>query len=149
MDLKCVTSPLCGKSLCGVNQTFGLVPLDGSALGPIAVQTTGAGDNQTSMCTSGSGGQDSVVDFQLPGTTDLTIQWGQIGRHDFTIFPDGGSLMACDAQSAVACIHAADQRTGSQTISRLPKGKYHLVVDADTAGDEGGVLLQISGIGSP
>ena len=106
-------------------------------------------DNQTSMCTSGSGGEDVVVDFELPGTTDLTVGWRQFGRHDFTIFPAAGSFSACDALPTVACIHAADQGIGAQVVSRLPKGKYHLVIDADTAGDEGSLLLAISGTASP
>ena len=73
-------------------------------------------------------------------------QWGQLGRHDFTLFADDGALLACDAGAAIACIHAADQQTGTTVLTGLPKGSYHLVVDADTPGDEGGVLLRLSGL---
>ena len=49
------------------------------------------------MCTSAPGGQDAVVDFQLPALADLTVQWAQAGNHALAIFADGGMLLACRA----------------------------------------------------
>jgi hypothetical protein len=148
MDLKCVTSPLCAKFACRADQSLGLLPLNGSPLS-VAVQTSTAGDDQRIMCTSGAGGQDAVIDFQVPGTADLTLQWAQAGSHDFGLFADDGRLFACDAGAAIACVSGAGQATGTQVIPRVPPGPYHLVIDADAAGTEGGVVLQISGVNSP
>jgi hypothetical protein len=39
--------------------------------------------------------------------------------------------------------------TGSYQLIGLAQGKYYLVVDADTASSEGGVILQLSGTPSP
>jgi hypothetical protein len=42
-----------------------------------------------------------------------------------------------------------DQSTGTITLNALAGGKYHLIVDADKAGAEGGVVLQLSGTPAP
>jgi hypothetical protein len=151
-DLKCVTSPLCTKFACRATQSLGLIPLNGQFLPPVSVTTSMSGDNYTSTCTGGMGGQDADVDFQLPGTTDLTIEWAQLGgknvNHDLSIFADQGPLTACDAGTPVACVPTNGQLNGQQIISGLPAGKYHMVVDADTAGDEGVVALVVSGVSS-
>jgi len=39
--------------------------------------------------------------------------------------------------------------TGMHTFTKLPGGRYHLVVDADAPGKEGGVVLQFSAVASP
>jgi hypothetical protein len=148
MDPQCVTSPLCGQFACRADKSIGLLPLDGSPVA-VAVQTTGAGDKESIGCTSGKGGQDADIDLQLPATTDLTIEWAQIGSHDIALFTDEGALFACDAGMSVACIPAAGQTFGQTVVSGVPAGRYHLIVDADTAGTEGGMALQISGVKSP
>jgi hypothetical protein len=147
-DLKCVTSPLCTAFACHPDDNIGILPLNGV---PVLVneRTTSAGDNQQVMCTTGTGGQDAVVDFELPGTADVTFEWGQVGSHALAVFANDGTLFACDAGAAIACIPTGGQRTGQQTVARIPAGRYHLVIDADAAGSEGAVLLQISGVNSP
>jgi hypothetical protein len=39
--------------------------------------------------------------------------------------------------------------TGLHTFLALPGGRYHLVVDADAPGKEGGVVLQLSAVATP
>jgi hypothetical protein len=147
-DRKCVTSPLCAKFACRPDKPLGLLPLDGS-LQSVAVETTMAGDDQHMTCASAPGGQDAVVDFQLPAKADVTIEWAQVGSHVLALYTDDGVLLACDAGTLVTCIPSAGQTTGMQTLKALAAGKYHLVVDADKPGSEGGVALQISGVLSP
>ena len=48
-------------------------------------------------CASAAGGQDGVIDFQVPATADVTMQWAQVGDHDFALYDDEGMLLACDA----------------------------------------------------
>jgi hypothetical protein len=147
-DRKCVTSPLCTQFACRPDSSLGLLPLNGVPV-QVGAQTVMAGDDQQTMCASGSGGQDSDIDFELPGTADLLIQWAQFGSHDFELFANDGALFACDAGASLACITTNGLATGQQTIPRVPAGRYHLVVNADTAGAEGFVGLRISGVNSP
>ena len=39
--------------------------------------------------------------------------------------------------------------TGMHVFSALPPGRYHLVVDADRPGKEGGVVLQLRRVAPP
>jgi len=145
-DLKCVAEPSCATLACRTQDTFGLLPLDGSPK-TIVVQTSkGMDDQRTAACTSEPGGQDTVVDFQLPATADVTIQWAQQGNHALAVYSDRGTLLPCDAGTARACIATMGELTGSQVLKALPMGRYHLVVDADHPGSEGGVVLQLSGV---
>jgi hypothetical protein len=145
-DRKCVTSPECEKLACRADQTVGLLPLDGTP-SSVVVQTSGAGNNATeTTCVSQPGGQDADVDFQLPATADLTLDWAQAGNHDFALYPDEGMLFACEATAPVACVPSAGAASGSKVFSGLPAGPYHLVVDADAPGDEGGVVVQLSAV---
>jgi hypothetical protein len=148
-DPKCVTDASCAKFACRADQNAGLLPLDGTPTS-VAVQTAMAGDDQKhTSCVSAPGGQDAVVDFQLPALADLTIQWAQVGNHDFAIYDNQGSLLACDAGTQRACLASMGMATGMQTFPALPGGRYHLVVDADQPGKEGGVVLQFSAVASP
>jgi hypothetical protein len=148
-DLKCVTSPVCQKFACRPDQSLGLLPLNGS-LSSVVVQTSMAGDDQThTMCVSAPGGQDAVVDFQLPNKTDLTMEWAQVGNHDFALYTDGGALLSCEAGTSIACVTSGGAATGTKVFTGLASGKYHLVVDADHPGAEGGVVLQFSAAASP
>ena len=36
-----------------------------------------------------------------------------------------------------------------RALRSLPSGRYHLVVDADRPGGEGGVVLQLSAVAAP
>ena len=147
-DRKCVTSPICSKFACHPDRALGVLPLDGMPEA-VAVETTMAGDDQQMTCASGKGGQDAVVDFQLPAKADVTIEWAQVGNHVLALYNNDGSLLACDAGALITCIASANLTTGTQVVAGLPAGKYHLVIDADKAGTEGGVALHISGVISP
>jgi hypothetical protein len=148
-DRKCVTSPECAKLACRPDQNLGLLPLDGTP-SSVVVQTANAGNNETlTPCVSQPGGQDADVDFQLPATADLTLDWAQAGNADFALYPNEGMLFACEATASLACIPSAGSSTGNHVFSALPAGSYHLVVDADAPGDEGGVVVQLSAVASP
>jgi hypothetical protein len=147
-DRTCVTSPLCTQFACRADSLLGLLPLNNVPVQTIA-QTTASGDDQQTMCATGMGGQDAVVDFQLPGTANLLIEWAQLGNHVLGLFANDGALFACDAGASLACIPTNGMRTGQQALLRVPAGRYHLVIDANAAGDEGFVGLQISGVNSP
>jgi len=77
------------------------------------------------------------------------MQWAQVGDHDFALYDDEGSLLACDAGTQRACVTSMGMPTGMRLFSALPGGRYHLVVDADRPGKEGGVVLQLSAVASP
>ena len=124
------------------------MPLDGSTVST-TVQTASNGDKFASPCASATGGQDAVVDFTVPAKANLKIEWAQAGNHDFALYTDINDLAACDAGTLVSCTPSMNQSTGSINLSALPGGKYHLIVDADKAGAEGGVVLQLSGAPSP
>jgi hypothetical protein len=148
-DRKCVTSPFCQKFACHADDDLGLLPLDGSMKTAI-VQTSGAGDDQThTSCVSKPGGQDGVVDFQLPAQASIRIDWAQVGNHDFQLYSDDGMLLSCEAGKSFGCTVSGGTTTGSMFFNPLPAGGYHLVIDADAPGSEGGVAIQISGKASP
>ncbi len=146
-DRTCVTSPLCTKFACRPDQSLGLLALSGAPQF-VGVQTVGAGDDQHASCATGMGGQDQDVDFTLPATADITIQWAQLpgGNHVLGLFADDGTLFACDAGASLACIPTNGTPNGQQTITAVPAGKYHLVVDANAAGNEGPIGLAVSGV---
>lgn len=147
-DRKCVTSPLCAKFACRPDQTLGTLALDGNPTA-VALQTSMSVDDQRASCAASTGGQDAVVDFQLPARANVTLEWAQVGSHALALYSNDGALLACDAGRAVACVSATGQPTGRQVLSSLPAGRYHLVVDADRAGSEGGVVVQLSGVLAP
>jgi hypothetical protein len=149
MDRKCVTSPTCEKFACRTDKALGLLPLDGMVASAV-VGTAGAGDDQSqTVCASAAGGQDGVVDFQLPARADVTLEWAQVGNHDFALYSDDGALLSCEAGTRFTCISSAGAATGKSVIASLPAGRYHLVIDADKPGSEGGVVLQVSAKASP
>jgi hypothetical protein len=148
-DLKCVTSQLCTQFRCRPDQKVGVVPLDGSTTS-VVVQTTNAGDDQkTTSCVSAPGGQDAVADFQLPAKANLKIEWAQVGNHAFAIYQNTSDLLACDVGPLVSCTPSMSMATGAINLMGIAQGKYHLVVDADHPGTEGGVVLQFSGSIAP
>jgi hypothetical protein len=149
-DRKCATDANCQNLRCRPDKNLGLLPLDGSTLSA-AVQTAGAGNDQIgTTCVSAPGGQDAVVGFELPGATALTIEWAQVGNHALVLYKADTTIpLPCEANTLVDCKATGDASTGSYTLSGLAAGKYYLVVDADKAGSEGGVIVQISGKGRP
>ena len=148
-DRTCVTSPLCTQFACRADQSVGVLPLGGAPTF-VGVQTVGAGNDQQASCATGMGGQDQDVDFTLPAAADITIQWAQLpgGNHVLALFADDGALFACDAGASLACIPTNGTLNGQQTITNVPAGKYHLVVDANAAGTEGPIGLALSGVNS-
>jgi hypothetical protein len=89
-----------------------------------------------------------VVELELPATTDLTIGWLQVGNHALELYQADVVPMPCEANKTIDCHATAGASTGSYPLKGLSAGKYYLVVDADKAGSEGGVILQISGLPS-
>jgi hypothetical protein len=148
-DLKCAGDASCEKLVCHPDKALGILPLDGSPTS-VALQTSGAGDDQTmSHCVSGKGGGDAVAGFTLTSKADLTIEWAQVGNHALVLYQQLNSSMPCEANTLMDCKATAGAGTGSYQLTGLAQGKYYLVVDADKAGSEGGVILQISGLPSP
>jgi hypothetical protein len=141
----CFTSPYCQQFTCVPDKKAGLLPLDGSTTST-TVQTSGNGDKFKTDCSSQVGGQDADVDLTLPGNANLTIEWAQVGDHDFELYPNVNDAAACNAGMPVNCTRSLGQQTGKYTLTNVPPGKYHLVVDADRPGSEGGVVLQLSGV---
>jgi hypothetical protein len=148
-DRKCVTEAICAKFACRADQSAGLLPLDGTPVSVVAQTTMAMDDQQKTSCASGSGGQDADVDFQVPALSDVTVQWAQVGNHDFALYDNKNDLLACDAGTQYACVSTMGAATGTHVFSALPPGRYHLVVDADIAGKEGGVVLQFSAAATP
>jgi hypothetical protein len=144
-DRKCATDDTCTKLRCRADKSLGLLALDGTPLS-VAVQTSGAGNDQTkSTCTSAATGADAVVGFSLPGKTDLTVQWAQVGNHALVLYQADSAPLPCEANALIDCKSTAGATTGSYVLKGLPAGPYNLVLDADKAGSEGGAILQISG----
>ena len=144
-DRKCATDPNCRNLRCLPDKNLGLLPLDGSTLSA-AMQTSGAGDDQKqSQCVSKPGGADAVAGFELPGKTDLTIEWAQVGNHALVLYQADTVPLPCEANPLVDCRATTGASTGRYTLKGLTAGNYYLVIDADQPGSEGGVILQISG----
>jgi hypothetical protein len=147
-DRRCVTQPSCATLACRPDKAFGELVLGGPAVSTV-VQTTGAGsDGLPISCVSTPGGQEADVDFQLPSKADVTLDWAQVGNHDFALFSDDGKVLACESGTSFACITSKGQATGVATMPALPLGNYHLVIVADAPGGEGGVAVQLSATAS-
>jgi hypothetical protein len=149
MDRKCVTSPLCRPFRCRSDEQLGLLALDGTPTSVVAPTANRGDDQKSTTCVTASGGQDAVVSFELPAKADLKIEWAQVGNHAFALYPDGGPLLACDAGTLVNCTASMGAATGAVNLTNVPKGRYHLVIDATQPGAEGGVVVQFSGNPSP
>jgi hypothetical protein len=147
-DKKCYTSPYCQKYRCISDKNMGLLPLDGSST-TATVQTSGNGDKYAAPCASASGGQDATVDFQVPGKANLTLQWAQTGNHVLALYTNDNDLAACNAGTLINCTASAGVQTGTINLPSLAAGKYHLIVDADHPGSEGGVIVTASGTPAP
>ncbi len=143
---KCATDPSCAALRCRPDKNLGVLAIDGTTVSA-TVQTSGAGDDQhNSACVSASGGEDAVVGFTLPGTTDLTIAWAQVGNHALVLYQGDNAQVPCEANALIDCKATANATTGSYVLKGLAAGNYYMVVDADNAGSEGGVILQLSGL---
>jgi hypothetical protein len=149
MDLKCVTSVVCEKFACRPDQKLGILPLDGG-MATAVVQTSSASDDQTqTACVSAGGGQDNAIDFQLPARANIRLDWAQVGNHAFALYSDDGPVLSCEAGRSFGCVQSLGKSTGFADFNNLPAGRYHLVIDADRPGAEGGVAIQLSGKAAP
>jgi hypothetical protein len=147
-DPACFTSKYCTGQACMPVKDLGILPLDGSKQ-PVTVQTSGATSSASHVsCVVTAGGGDQDVDFQMPSAGDVTLSWAQQGNAVFDIFQNTSSLGACDSGPSQGCVQSTGTATGATTFKALPAGKYHLVVKSDKPGDEGGVVLEISGLPS-
>jgi hypothetical protein len=144
-DRQCVTSPECQQFSCMPDKDLGLIPLDGTVHSATVDTATSTDAMVNVACATTPGGDDAVVDFQLPESTDLTLGWAQVGDHVFDLFSDEGMFFACTAGNSVSCTPSLAAATGTKTIMAVPAGSYHLVIDADRPGAEGGVVVSISG----
>jgi hypothetical protein len=147
-DSTCVASAVCAQFVCRPDQNLGLLQLSGGPATAAVTTAMGGDDQKQAACTSATGGQDGVVDFRLPARADLTLEWAQVGDHDFALYSDQGALFACDAGATVACVPTMGLTAGSHIFTGLPPGRYHLVIDADRPGKEGGVIVQLSAVAS-
>lgn len=147
-DIKCAGDEVCKKLRCRPETDLGLLPLNGSKSSKAVETTHGKDDQQESPCVSAAGGADTVVEFSLPGKTDLTVEWLQTGDHAFVLYAEENPYLACEANTRIDCRASAGASSGKYTLTGLEPGNYFLVVDADKPGSEGGVILQISGLQS-
>jgi hypothetical protein len=146
-DEKCTTDASCVALRCRLDEDLGLLAIDGSTSTAVLDTSNNAGDDQH-KCASGSGGADAVVGFTLPGTTDLSVTWTQRGNHALGLYKVDNKRLPCEANTPVDCRPTNDVFSGSYTLPSLAAGSYYLVVDAENASSEGGVILQLSGLPS-
>ena len=59
---------------------------------------------------------DGDVDFQGPARADVTLEWAQVGNHDFALYDDDGMLLSCEAGKSFGCVSSGSQATGSTTF---------------------------------
>ena len=85
----------------------------------------------------------------MPAKADVTLEWAQVGNHDFALYSDDGKLLSCEGGMSFGCISSAGASPGMTVFQGLPQGSYHLVIDADQPGSEGGDAIQNFGKASP
>jgi hypothetical protein len=149
MDPRCVTTPFCRQFACAPVLKLGILPLDGSVTNALVQTSMGTAGANAVSCTSAPGGKYEDVDFQLPANANITINWAQVGNADFSLFTDPNDLLACDASTQVGCTTSNGAQTGTITLNNLALGRYHLIVKADAPGQEGGAVIQITGMPAP
>jgi hypothetical protein len=130
-DPKCFTSPYCVNSQCKPDATIDPMPLTGANVFKL-VQTAMNGVHGQIPCASATGGQSAVIEITLTASANLTLQWNQIGNHDFALYSVAGSSGPCDAGTLTgSCIKSNGSATGMATFSAVPQGKYYLIVQGD------------------
>jgi hypothetical protein len=100
--------------------------------------TTGASDDYTPTCASGSGGTDLTYELDLPALTSLSVD---VEDPNFNFFPDTVLLGASCKAPELACEGAFS----TVTQGPLAAGSYFLVVDGDSAGLAGSFTITVSG----
>jgi hypothetical protein len=146
MDRKCVTEPACTKFSCRYDQNAGILPLGGAPVTQSVVTTMLKDDQMMTACAAASGGQDGVIDFQVPAPSDVTLTWAQTGNHVFALYDNKNMLFACEAGTTYGCVASMGTPVGMHVFRALPAGRYHLIVDASQPGTEGGVVVQLSAV---
>ena len=147
-DPKCVTSPFCTQSQCKADATVDPVPLDGSTASRL-VQTAGAAVQAQPACEAMSGGPTAVVQLRFTAKANFNLTWNQLGNHDFALYNQVGTMLACDAGAQLQCSKSGGTGTGTVAWSNVPLGRYYLVVAADAPATAGSVALQLSGTPAP
>jgi hypothetical protein len=152
-DPKCATSIYCVKQQCRPDQTIDPMPLTGTNVFKL-VQTAGNGVVAQAPCATTPGGQTAVVELTLTANADLKVQWNQLGNHVVSVWNDAGAQLPCDAGALLACAPAVGMnQPGMATFSKVPQGRYYLIVQGDAPDgavqSSGSVSLAISGTPSP
>ena len=153
-DRKCATNPSCAAVQCVVDGKIDPVPLTGQNTFRL-VQTANNGTQANVPCATTPGGQTSILYLNLTAKADLTVQYSQIGNHDFALYTDAGAQLPCDAGSTLACQKSGGAGTsGSLSFPAVPQGKVYLVIagdapDTTAVQSSGSVSVAISGMPSP
>jgi hypothetical protein len=148
-DRKCATNPSCSASRCRPDAEIDPVPLTGQKVFRL-VQTAGNGAAAQLACTGMPGGDTAVIELTLTAAANLTLEWNQIGDHDFQLFTFEGTQLPCDAGATVGtCKKSNDAPSGMTSFTNVPKGQYYLVIQADTPSDAGSVNIALSGTPAP
>ena len=147
-DRKCVTAPICAKFACRADQSARPPAARRHRSVSAVVQTSRRGDDQThTTCVAARRRAGRRRRLPGPGARrDVTLEWAQVGNHDFALYDNDGTLLACDAGKSLRLhLSRAGWRPARTSFTALPPGRYHLVVDADAPGTEGGVALAVLG----
>ena len=149
-DPKCFTSQYCTKSQCRADKTINPMPLTGTQVFEL-VQTSGNGDHGGAGCATTAGGQSAIIGISLTANADLTLQWQQIGNHDFALYTNDGQQAPCDAGTQLQCTKGGGaNQSGNTSWTNVPEGNYWLVVAADapdgTTISSGSVDVALSGL---
>ncbi len=149
-DPKCFTSQYCTKSQCRADKTINPMPLVGTQVFEL-LQTSGNGVHGGAGCATTAGGQSAVIGITLTAAADLTLQWQQIGNHDFALYTDEGQQAPCDAGTQLQCTKGGGANQSGNTMwTNVPAGTYWLVVAADAPDgatiDSGSVDVALSGL---
>ncbi len=148
-DLKCVTSPFCENHMCRPDQTINPMPLTGMNVTEI-VETQGQ-MAMTAPCATTTGGNGAAIGIKLTAAADLTLDYLQLGNHDFALYTDDNAALACDAGTLVSCIKSNGTSSGMASFTNVPAGKYYLDVVADKPDtaqvqSSGSVSVQLAGV---
>jgi hypothetical protein len=148
-DRKCVASQFCTQAQCRPDAMIDPMPLTGTNVFKL-VQTSGNGQHGQVPCATTVGGEAAVVEITLTATADLKMSWNQIGNHDFALFTDEGTGLPCDTGTLTGtCVKSSSMPAGMTSFSKVPQGKYYLIIQADDAMSAGSVNIAISGLPSP
>ena len=89
--------------------------------------------------------------FQLTAAANLSLNYNQLGNHDFALYTADNSALSCDAGQLTACVKSSGAATGMTNFMNVAQGKYYLVIVADTPDTQqhhssGSVSIALSGM---